>query len=120
MKELYAHPGMGLLGHEFWIGNPFLSVQYWHSFEALLKYAGNKERQHLPAWIAFKDSYSKNAAVGIWHEAYLVEPGGFETTYKNMPAFGLGRATKLELYCGPYVRLAKREQFASETPDDES
>ena len=32
------------------------------------------------------------AAVGIWHETYLVEPNQFEVFYGNMPKFGLGAA----------------------------
>ena len=34
------------------------------------------------------------AEVGVWHEAYRVPPGDFETVYNNMPPFGLARATK--------------------------
>ena len=36
-----------------------------------------------------------DGSVGIRHETYKVESGGYECVYGNMPAFGLGAATSL-------------------------
>ncbi|CAM5694173.1 hypothetical protein SANTM175S_00904 [Streptomyces antimycoticus] len=33
--------------------------------------------------------------VGFWHETYAVPAGAHEAVYVNMPAFGLGKATKM-------------------------
>src|SRR5690606_19740494 len=50
VKELYAHPETGFLGH---IQSGFILIQYWRSFEHLEAYARSKDHAHLPAWVAF-------------------------------------------------------------------
>jgi hypothetical protein len=41
LKELYSHPELGFLSHEFGIGRSFIFVQYWRSMDQLLAYAKN-------------------------------------------------------------------------------
>jgi len=96
LKELYAHPEMGLLHHEVAFSRTLIQVQYWRSMEQLLAYAKNRNAEHLPALAAFQRSVGTDGSVGIWHETYLVKPGHYECIYANMPRFGLGRAGKLE------------------------
>jgi hypothetical protein len=95
LKELYAHPQMGLMSHEMWFSRTVILVQYWRSLDALLAYATTKNAHHLPAWQSFNQSIGTDGSVGIWHETYVVRPGGYENVYANMPAFGLGKAGTL-------------------------
>ncbi len=94
IRELSADASTGYLGGESWIGNPTIMVQYWRSFEHLEGYARSDERRHRPAWAAFNKALRQGGQLGVWHEAYRVKPGEFETVYNNMPLFGLARATK--------------------------
>jgi hypothetical protein len=94
IRELAASPATGYLGGESWLGNPTIMVQYWRSFEYLERYARDREREHRPAWAAYNRILRSGAEVGVWHEAYLVRPGEFETVYNNMPPFGLARAAR--------------------------
>lgn len=64
--------------------------QYWESIDALERYARDTEREHHPAWTAFDRAIAETESVGIFHETYRVEPGDYETVYRNMPAYGLG------------------------------
>ncbi len=93
IKELYANPECGLLGHVF---SSKVIVQYWRSFEHLEKYARDSDKSHLPAWQAFNKRMAKSRAdIGIWHETYLVKAGQYEAIYSGMPSFGLASASKL-------------------------
>lgn len=93
LQELYANPESGFLGHINGFG--FL-VQYWRSYEHLEAYARDKNGAHWPAWLAFNKSIANaNGDVGIWHETYVVRAGQWETIYKNMPSFGLAKATRV-------------------------
>lgn len=93
LRELQAKPELGLLGAQF---HGLTSVQYWRSVEHLNAYAASREGQHLPAWRAFNRNARKAAgAVGIWHETYVIQPGGYENVYVDMPPSGLGRAGRL-------------------------
>jgi hypothetical protein len=95
LRELYAHPDLGLLHHEMWFARTFLMVQYWRSMDQLMAYAKNKDSEHLPAWRDFHRRIGFDGSVGIWHETYAVGPGRFETVYANMPPFGLAKAGTL-------------------------
>lgn len=69
-------------------------VQYWRSVEQLYAYAADRTKAHLPAWRAFNTVARKHpGAVGIWHETYVVPPGGIETLYGNGAQVGLGAVT---------------------------
>ena len=70
-------------------------VQYWRSKEALLAYATDKTRAHIPAWRWMNKAVGLNGDVGTWHETYMIKAGAHESLYVNMPEFGLGKAGKL-------------------------
>ncbi len=93
LRVLYQRPELGFLGAHFWIGlrGP-LVVQYWRSVEQLEAFARDASLPHHPAWRAFNRAVGGNGDVGIWHETYVVRPGGWETLYGNMPRFGLAAA----------------------------
>jgi hypothetical protein len=92
LKELEAHPELGLLyAQQGWIGGPAV-IQYWRSFEHLDRYARNADNVHLPAWKKWNRASRESGAVGIWHETYKVRAGEYEVIYGNMPRFGLARA----------------------------
>ena len=102
LKELAAHTEIGCLGGHQWVGNPTILVQYWKSFEALERFAKNPDLPHLPAWSAFNRKVARNGDVGVWHETYRVSAGNYECIYVNMPAFGLGKATRVIPATGRY------------------
>ena len=108
LRELQAHKELGLLGGDFWLGRTIISLQYWRSFDHLTAYASSKDREHLPAWAAFKRAVGDSGDVGIWHETYTVKPGTYETIYHNMPPFGLGRAGTLVPATGRYQSAKDR------------
>ncbi len=93
LAELKAHPELGMLGADGWLGRTTVMVSYWKSTEQLLAYAKARDSAHLPAWRAFNKHIGTNGDVGIWHETYRVPAGNFETVYVNMPAFGLAKAS---------------------------
>ena len=95
LRELYAHPELGLLSHEAWAGRTILLVQYWQSFEKLSHYATSSNAKHIPAWRAFNEKIGSNGDVGIWHETYLITPGRYEAFYSGMPPYGLGKVGHL-------------------------
>jgi len=93
VRELTSDPESGLLGSRTVIGPGIRNVgfvQYWDSFEALRDYARDSDRLHFPAWQEYyEDGTKEDAAVGIWHETYVVDPDEYETVYNNMPPHGL-------------------------------
>ena len=91
LNELYRQPELGFMHAEMWFARTTIMVQYWRSMDLLLDYAKDKQAQHLPAWGAFNRAIGTNGSVGIWHETYSVQPGGYENVYVNMPPFGLGK-----------------------------
>ncbi len=96
LKELSAHPEMGMLhGQTSLSGRTLMMLQYWRSFEHLHAYAHAKELEHLPAWADFNRRVGGNGSVGIFHETYLVGPGQYEAIYANMPRFGLAKAGEM-------------------------
>ncbi len=95
LTELHAHPELGFLGGESWLGRSPLVVQYWRSLDHLLAYASARDAAHLPMWKRFNQRIQGSGDVGIWHETYVVSPGSYETIYNNMPPFGLGRVGQL-------------------------
>ena len=96
LRELFTHPEKGLLGARAYRSGlrEVMVVQYWRSFEDLERFARNTDDPHMPAWKRFNSRVGyKDAAVGIWHESYQVQPGQYEVVYGNMPVFGLAAAT---------------------------
>jgi len=95
IRELRAHPELGLLGAEQWFGRTTIMVQYWRSMEQLMAYARQRTAEHLPAWRMFNRLVGTNGDVGIWHETYRIGAGDYENVYVNMMPFGLGKAGEL-------------------------
>jgi hypothetical protein len=94
LKELEKNPELGLVGtpQTFISGRTLLLLQHWESFTKLEAYARSADQAHLPAWRAFNQATRGNAAVGIYHETYLLTPATAEAVYVNMPPFGMGGA----------------------------
>ena len=95
IEELSADPDSGFMGAELMRQGlrTIVLVQYWRDFERLEAYARDRERKHWPAWTAFNKAVGSDGTVGIFHETYSVQQGGFETIYGNMPPWGLGRVS---------------------------
>ncbi|WP_154658661.1 DUF4188 domain-containing protein [Halopiger djelfimassiliensis] len=93
VRERRSDPESGLLGSRTVVGPGIRNVgfiQYWDSFEALREYARDSDRLHFPTWQEYyEDGTKEDAAVGIWHETYVVDPDEYETVYNNMPPHGL-------------------------------
>jgi len=93
IAELSANPESGFLGSEFMrqgLRN-FILIQYWRDFESLEAYARDRDQLHWPAWTAFNKAVGDDGTVGIFHETYVVQSGAYETIYRNMPKWGLGK-----------------------------
>jgi fumigallin biosynthesis monooxygenase-like protein len=88
LAELSAHPELGLLRWERGLLRGSLVVQYWRSRADLERYAHGD--LHVPAWLEFNRRVRRSGDVGVWHETYEVH--GCESTYVNMPVFGLAAA----------------------------
>ncbi len=71
-------------------------IQYWESMDKLMAYAAARDHEHLPAWTAFNRQARKgDGTVGIWHEAYTVDPATSHVVYNAMPRFGIAKATQI-------------------------
>ncbi len=96
IRELFQHPELGLLGSRIEFSwRRVTMMQYWESMEKLMSYSSARDHAHLPAW----QSYNRMArraggVVGIWHEAYEVNPERSHIVYRHMPDFGIGEATR--------------------------
>ncbi len=95
LTELSKQPDLGLLGFNTWVGWRSVMVQqYWASIDQLMAYAAAKDAAHLPAWKRFNARIGHdNPSVGVWHEAYVVDPATSHVVYVNMPPFGMAKAT---------------------------
>lgn len=95
LRELRERPVAGFLGgHTHFSWREVTLFQYWNSYEELEKYSRNPNEAHMPGWQKFNRRVRKGGAVGLWHEAYLVEPGCYEAVYADVPVSGLAKATK--------------------------
>lgn len=101
VRELAADPDSGLLGSRTVVGPGVRNVgfvQYWESFDALREYARDSDRLHFPTWQDYyEDGTKEDAALGIWHETYVVQADEFESVYNNMPPHGLGACEETDL-----------------------
>ena len=124
LAELQKNPELGLLGTRSHLANPLqpMIFQYWRSFEDLERFARAKDQTHFPRWVKFNKSIGTNGDVGIWHETYRIAAGQYEGIYNNMPAFGLGAASKLVPAAGRHASAAGRlgKSDGSDAPIDES
>lgn len=110
LRELHRDPARGLLGERMMIGagGPTL-VQYWRSVDDLHAYASAQDGEHRPAWTAFnRHARAGGAAVGIWHETYVVPAGGHESIYADMPPTGLAALTRSVRVTGLSDRARQR------------
>jgi hypothetical protein len=116
LKELENKPESGFLGANQYVGSPrrAMLVQYWRSFEQLEAYARSKDAAHWPAWVKFNKRVGSSGDVGIWHETYLVPAGAYDSVYNNMPAIGLGAATRLVPAAGRKATAAGRAGIRDE------
>ncbi|NUT26854.1 MAG: DUF4188 domain-containing protein [Streptomyces sp.] len=97
LGELARDRDRGLLRHVMLTASPrtYYVVQYWESKEKLYAYAHAPEMFHHRAWKVFNRTEKAGKArghVGLWHEAYVVPEGSYESIYFDMPAFGLAGA----------------------------
>lgn len=97
LRELGKNPERGLLGHVLLTASPrtYYVVQYWESKEKLYRYAHSPDMFHHRAWALINRKERAGKArghVGLWHEAYIVPEGSYESIYADMPAFGLAAA----------------------------
>jgi len=84
----------GLLASHSWFGRTTMTVQYWSSMDALQDFAADTTAPHRAAWLEYFRRLGRDPAVGVYHEAYRLRPGGHEGIYVNMPVFGLAEATE--------------------------
>ena len=94
LRELYTDPSTGFLGYTGGVrGRGSIAVTYWRDLDSLMAYAHSSSNEHRPAWAAFNRlSRQSQGVVGIWHETYVVPPGGHESLYVGMPSLGLPKA----------------------------
>jgi hypothetical protein len=94
LRELQEDPALGLLGVTSTVqGRGSLMVQYWRDLDSLLAFSHDPAHAHRPAWREFnRNARDAGGVVGIWHETFVVPPGGHESVYVNMPEQGLPRA----------------------------
>lgn len=101
VRELVADEESGLLGSRTVVGPGIRNigfVQYWESFDALREYARDSDRLHFSTWQDYYQSgTNEDAAMGIWHETYLVGADEYETVYSNMPPHGLAECAETEI-----------------------
>lgn len=109
ITTLYKNPQKGFLGGRTLISlrGPTM-IQYWRSFEDLEKFARSQQDPHLAAWKQFYQSIGSDGSVGIWHETYQVNPGGYENVYVNMPKQGLGEVLGLIPATGRHQKARER------------
>ncbi|GAB3657914.1 DUF4188 domain-containing protein [Glycomyces tarimensis] len=94
LRELEAEPGLGLLdSRTMFGGRVVMVVQYWRSADHLERFAHSRQHAHRGFWKWFNSAIKDNGDVGLWHELYKVSAGDYETSYINMPPYGLARAT---------------------------
>ena len=95
LPELYKNPELGFKSYQMWFSRKLILVQYWESSEKLIEYAKANDSENLPDWRAFNKAAQASDAVGIWHETYVVQKGGVENMYVNMPTFGFAKVGEL-------------------------
>ncbi|WP_051741788.1 DUF4188 domain-containing protein [Kitasatospora sp. MBT66] len=98
LHELGRQPERGLRGKVLLTASPrtYYAVQYWESEEKLYAYATAPDAFHHRVWKIANNKLKKGSMrghVGLWHEAYIVPEGGYESVYFDMPPFGLAGAS---------------------------
>lgn len=95
LRELFQDPALGLLDARTELGwRRATVIQYWESMDKLMAYAAGRDHEHRPAWVAFnRRARTAGDSVGIWHEAFTVDPATSHIVYNAMPLFGMAKAT---------------------------
>ncbi|WP_053747956.1 DUF4188 domain-containing protein [Streptomyces sp. MMG1533] len=98
LGELARDGDRGLLARVLLTASPrtYYVVQYWESKEKLYAYASSPDMFHHRVWgiVNRKERAGKvRGHFGLWHEAYVVPEGSYESIYFDMPPFGLAAAT---------------------------
>ncbi len=95
MKALEEKPQGYLGGYLAWTRNGIMYVQYWNSVKELYSFASDSSTIHPKTWRGYFDrAKAAPGATGIWHETFVVQPGGTESVYDDMPLMGLAAATE--------------------------
>lgn len=115
IKELYSNKEeLGFLSMESFFGlRTTVMIQYWRSTEELLAYA--KGKKHLRAWKKFNQKVRNNEAVGIYHETFEVMEKNYESVYRNMPVYGLGKAMQHIPITPEYISARQRMRSSTKT-----
>lgn len=98
IREQRARPQCGLLlSTTSRKGREITVLQYWRSMETLMAYAQHPSFGHARSWKTFNHGIGDSGIVGIWHEAYAIDPeapGRMHTIYRDVPERGLAAATE--------------------------
>ncbi|WP_242911401.1 DUF4188 domain-containing protein [Actinomadura terrae] len=83
--------GHGLVTYRVQVHGPreLVVVQYWRGVDELMDFSDGAT--HRAAWRDFYKHASGGAAVGIWHETYVVPAGRYEAIYGIVPPAGLAK-----------------------------
>lgn len=97
LRQLQKAPERGLLWHVLLTASPrtYCVVRYWESKEKLYAFASSPDMLHRRAWALLNRREREGKVrghVGQWHEACVVPEGSYESTYVDMPTFGLAAA----------------------------
>lgn len=100
IREQRARPHSGLL----WSttsrnGREITVLQYWRTMETLMAYAQDTSFGHAKTWKTFNHGIGDSGIVGIWHEAYAIDPetpGRMHTIYRDVPHRGLAAAGRAD------------------------
>lgn len=95
LRELSADPDSGLLGYRTYRqgAREVVVMQYWRGSKELMEFAHGAT--HRRSWSDFYRLATKGAAVGLWHETYLVPSGRYEAIYGIVPELGLAEFADL-------------------------
>lgn len=98
IKDLREHKDeYGLISMSEWTSsdreshNTKLWTFYFRDLEGLHKFAHGA--LHRKGWDGYHKGKNWNKNIGIFHETYVVQPGGYETVYVNSYPVLLGRGT---------------------------
>lgn len=93
-REQRRRPQCGLLWSTSWReGRTFMVRQYWRDLPTLMEYAQSRAFLHAPAWKRYNHGVGDTGEVGLWHEAYVIDPARMHTIYRDVPRLGLAAAT---------------------------
>jgi hypothetical protein len=99
---------LGMYSYRYaWRASGPILVQYWRSVEELQRFAREGHVEHLAAWRMFNHDVGFTGDVGFWHETFMVQPGGYEAVYGNIPRFGLAMA-------GDHIQVGRKGESAAE------